>query len=223
MQKTIYLLNINDYEPEITAITYPRIEAYAERIGAQVYRITERKFHEWPVTYEKLQIHELARKHRDDWAIYIDSDALLHPELPDVTDLVPRDHVAHNANDFSPIRFADSDYMRRDGRHIGACNWLTIASSLCFDLWRPLEMTPAEAESQIHLTVPEAKIMKPEHLVDDYALTQNIARFGLKFTTLREIWAEMGNPHAEFFFHEYLIPAADKLTGMKATLERWGV
>ena len=73
MKKTVYLLNIGDYEPEITSLTYPYISRYASKIGAAVHLITERKFPEWPITYEKLQIYELGRQHGNDWNIYIDS------------------------------------------------------------------------------------------------------------------------------------------------------
>jgi hypothetical protein len=221
MQKTIYLLNIDNYAPELTAITYPPIEAYADRLGADIHIIKTRKFHEWHVTYEKLQIYELARERGDDWAIYIDSDALLHPELPDITELIPRDTVAHNGNDFGPIRWAYDKYFRRDGRHIGSCNWFTVASSWCFDLWRPLDdLGPDEVTERISLTAPELKFLKPEHLCDDYALSRNIARFGLKFTSLTMLWAQYGL-RPDFFFHEYLITTEEKVAKAQATLERW--
>ncbi len=91
MRKTIYLLNIGNYAPEITAITYPLIERYARKICAQIEMIDERRSPAWDLDYEKLQIYELAQRRGDDWSIYIDSDALVHPELPDVTDLIPLD------------------------------------------------------------------------------------------------------------------------------------
>ena len=152
----------------------------------------------------------LAKEHEDDWAIYIDSDTLVHPELPDITDILPADHIAHNAIDFAPLRWRYDDYFRRDGRNIGSANWFAVASSWCLDLWRPLDdLTPQEAEANISLTVPERKIMKPEHLIDDYALSRNIARFGLKVTTLTELWKRANLGSAEFFFHQYLMPIHD--------------
>jgi len=223
MRKTIYLLNIDNYAPELTAITYPRIEDYADRCGADIHVIKTRKFHEWHVTYEKLQIHELARERGDDWAIYIDSDALLHPELPDITELLPRDTVAHNGRDFAPIRWTSDDYFRRDGRHIGSCNWFTVASSWCLDLWRPLDdMSPDEVTARIHLTHNESMFLKPEHLCDDFTLSRNIARFGLKFTTFADLWRAAGLT-PDFFYHVYLEDIDTKIEGMKATIERWGL
>ena len=56
VKKTIYLLNIDDYAPELTALTYPHVEFYAGKIGAETYVIDTRKFPEWDLDYEKLQI-----------------------------------------------------------------------------------------------------------------------------------------------------------------------
>jgi hypothetical protein len=238
--KTIYLLNIDDYAPEITALTYPTIVAYAQRIEADIEIITERKFEKWPITYEKLQIHDLAKARKSDWVFYIDSDTLVHPELPDITELMTMDTVAHNAVDFAPLRWRYDDYFRRDGRYIGSANWFALASSWCLDLWRPLDdLTPEEAISNITCTMPEKKIgMKSEHLVDDYALSRNIARFGLKVITLNELWRRANLSMAEFFFHQYLMPIEDyegmgedkeltmlpgKVSSMKTILERWGI
>jgi hypothetical protein len=223
-RKTVYLLNIDDFAPEVTALTYPTIEAWAEKIRAEVVVISERAFPEWPVTYEKLQIKNLATERDDDWAIYIDSDALVHPELPDVTELVRRDFVCHNAVDFAPIRWTYDGYFRRDGRNIGSANWFACAYRWCFDLWTPIhDMTPEEALENINLSAPERRMMKREHLIDDYALSRNIARFGLHVVTLEDIWRTANLPVAEFFYHQYLIDIPTKVEQMKETLERWNL
>jgi hypothetical protein len=236
----VYLLNIGGgYAPELTALTYPHIEFYAEKIGADVCRIAERRFPDWDVAYEKLQIYELARERGDDWSIYIDSDALIHPELPDLTALIPRDTVAHNGVDFAPFRWRYDEYFLRDGRHIGSCNWLAVASDWCRDLWRPLDdLTPEQAADNIRVTVDERNprmleedgktpragiVIKAEHLVDDYALSRNIARFGLKFTTLAELWPKLGMEVANFFHHEYTLSVSAKAERIAATIERWRI
>lgn len=223
--KTLYLLNIGDYAPELTSITYPHIEYYADRIGADIFTIDDRKFPEWDMDYEKLQIYEIARKRRDDWAIYIDSDALVHPELPDLTELIPRDTVAHNGSDFAPIRWRYDDYFRRDGRHIGSCNWFAVASSWCLDLWRPLDdLTFAQAVENITLTADEKRsgVLTREHLVSDYALSRNIARFGLKFMTLGQLWESL-HMRPEFFFHLYTVPVEEKIRQINEALDRWNL
>jgi hypothetical protein len=222
-RKTVYLLNINDYAPELTALTYPHIEFWADKIDARVCKITQRRFPKWDIPYEKLQIYELARERDDDWSIYIDGDALVHPELPDLTTLVPRDTVMHNGADFAPIRWLYDEYFLRDGRHIGSCNWLAVASSWCRDLWRPLDdLTFAQALANITVTVEErCSGIRPEHLIDDYTLSRNIARFGLKFTTLIEVWRTIGLDNPNFFHHQYTIPVEEKITQIRKTIEDW--
>lgn len=238
-KKTVFTLNVDGYAPEITALTYPLIEAYAHKIGADFHIISERKFPEWPVTYEKLQIFELAREMGNDWNIYIDSDALIHPDTPDLTALLPRDTVAHHGKDCAPVRWKTDKYFQRDGRHFGTGNWLTVASDLCLDLWRPLDdLTPAQAIANIFPTVFEriSGVVNRSHLIDDYALSRNIARFGLKATTFREIFSKLGykevrdatghvlqNEGGYFFFHHYLFPLDQKVVQMKKVLRNWKV
>jgi hypothetical protein len=220
MTKTLFLLNIDNYAPEITAITYPLIELYADRIGAKIHTIKERKFPAWPVTYEKLQIYELAREIGSDWNLYIDSDTLIHPECPDYTIFLPMGTVSFHAADVSWVRFKKDDVSLRDGRYLAPGNWFMIGSRLCLDLWRPLEVTPAEAIAQIFPT-PNERLsnIKAEHLVDDYALAHNMARFGLRFKSFVDINKEYG--FQEYLYHQYTLDALAKVLIMKKTLEVW--
>jgi hypothetical protein len=225
LTKTLYLLNVNDYAPEITAITYPLIRRWARKVGADIEVISERRFPDWPITYEKLQIYERAKRNGSEWHLYLDSDALVHPETPDWTAFLPRDTVAHNGIDFANIRWRYDEYFLRDGRNVGSCNWNTIASKWCLDLWRPLDdLTPEEAIDSIHPTVDELNtIITREHLVDDYALSRNIARFGLKTQTLTALEKRLGFTNAEFYWHAYTVGIPEKVEQIKETLERWKV
>ena len=58
------------------------------------------------------------------------------------------------------------------------------------------------------------------HLVSDYALSRNIARFGLKFTTLGTIWEREGFK-PDFFYHEYLTTVEAKALHLRRTLTNW--
>jgi hypothetical protein len=230
LKKVVYTLNIGNYAPEICALTYPLIDHWAKKIGAHFHVIKERKFPLWPIVYEKLQIHELARRHQVDWAIYLDSDALVHPDFFDPTDHLSKDTVCHNGSDMANIRWKYDQYFRRDGRHIGSCNWCTMASDWCLDLWRPLDdLTPAEAEQRISPTMGErlSGLIPASHLIDDYTLSRNIARFGLKFTTLIRMCESVGMPHGNFFlWHKYTIPNHQKIQEMLQILtakERQGI
>src|SRR4030042_5156314 len=139
LKKTLFVLNVDDYAPEITEVTYPLLKNYAEKIGAEFYEIRERKFPGWPPVYEKLQIYQLAQEMGNDWNIYIDSDALIHPDLIDVTSHLHKDTVAHNGRDIASTRWACDRFFLRDGRQIGYCNWVTIAGDWCIELWNAPE------------------------------------------------------------------------------------
>lgn len=121
LKKTIFTLNIDGYAPEITEISYPLMKHYAEKIGADFYVIKDRKYPGYPPVYEKLQIYELAQEMRNDWNIYIDSDALIHPDLMDLTNHISKDTVAHNGHDTADNRWRYDRFFHRDGRHIGSC------------------------------------------------------------------------------------------------------
>jgi len=226
-KKTVFTLNLDGYAPEITELTYPLIEAYAHKIGADFHIIGERKFPAWPLTFEKLQIHELGQQMKNDWNIYIDSDTLIHPDTPDMTLLLPRDTVSHYGKDFSLVRWRSDRYFERDGRNIGSGNWLAIASNLCIDLWKPPDdLTPAEAIDNIHPTVPERRsgVINPSHLIDDYLLSRNIAKYGLKFKLMRELFEEAGfKEGGGFFYHHYLYPTAQKVVDLRKVLRTWNL
>jgi hypothetical protein len=221
MRKAVFTLNVNDYEPDIRALTYPLLQRYANRIGADFIVISERRFPDFPAVYEKLQIHELGRPY--DWNVFFDSDALVHPDLFDITDLLSKDTVLQNSKDFAPNRFTYDEYFRRDGRHIGACNWFTVASNWCLDLWRPLDdLTLQEAVARIQpIAYEQQRKIDASHLIDDYVLSRNIARFGLKHKTFESLLGDIGRPTHEYFWHDYTIPASEKLARITQIIQNW--
>lgn len=223
MKKTILLLDIDNYAPAIKKVTLPLIHLYAKRIGSYVHTITERKFPSFPVTYEKLQIYEIAQQMGEGWFLYVDLDTLIHPECPDYTIYLPKGTVCFKSADYSPTRFKISDYAMRDGRYLAPGNWLMMASDLCLDLWRPLEVTAQEAVACISPTVAEREHgVTAEHLVDDYALTQNIARFGLSVKTIEQINTEQ--QFGWYLWHEYLLSEQEKLERFEKVIhEDWKI
>jgi hypothetical protein len=223
MKKTIYLLNINNYSPEITKLTYPYINNWAEKIGAEVFVIKDRKFPEFPVVYEKLQIYELEQERKSDWIIYIDSDCLIHPDLFDLTELIPKDTVFQVGNDFVLNRISIDDYFRRDGRFIGTCNWFTIVSSWCVDFFKPIDDLSLEEMNKKMRTINSEKIAGIEngHLIDDFVLSRNLAKYGLKYTTMRDVLKKIGKENDNYFFHEFLIKEAGKAEIIKNRIAHW--
>lgn len=225
--KVIYTLNIN-YPESITDLTYPLIEDYARKIDADFVIIEDRKFPEWPVVYEKLQIYERAQEEEREWVHFIDSDVLVNPDLPDLTVYMRKDTIAHFGNDLAGNRFKYDRFFLRDNRHIGSCNWFTIASDWCIDLWKPLDdLTFKEALKNINVVIPEALHRVPAaHLIDDYVLSRNIAKYGLKFTTVKEILDSVdgNNPgRKNYLFHEYLASTQKKENLLRERLRDWGM
>jgi hypothetical protein len=225
MKKTIYLLNLDDYEPHITSLTYPYITRYARKIGATLHIIKERRFPDWPITYEKLQIYELGKQHGNDWNIYIDSDTLVHPDLFDITEHLNKDTILNYANDSATARWKADEYFRRDGRWISTCGWFTIASDWCLDLWRPLDdLTPAQAVANCSPLNLECRIgIAAEHLVDDYVLSRNVAKYGLKYQTFLDLQREVENSDLQYFWHMYTISPEQKLEELKEMIKRWDI
>jgi hypothetical protein len=224
LKKTVFTLDVDNYAPEITRLTFPLMRYFAAKIGAEFHVITERKFPGYPAPYEKLQMYQLGQEMANDWNIFFDADTLVHPELIDFTEFLNKDTVANNGSDMGAIRWIYDRYFRRDGRNIGTCGWCIAASDWCLDLWRPLDdLTYAEALAHCRPTVEEINsgLIDPAHLLDDYVMSRNIARFGLKYTTLNELFKKVGLVDPVFFWHQYTIPEAEKVKRMKETLEQW--
>jgi hypothetical protein len=227
IKKAVFTLNLNpeEYEP-ITNYTYPVMKEYARKLDAEWIEINQRKFPEAKSpTYEKCQIHDLIKKMNLDWAIFIDADALIHPDLMDFTSHINKDTVMHHGADHASCRWRYDEYFLRDGRNIGSCTWFVIASDWCRDIFKPLDdITLDEAERNIFPIASEVKAgVEPYRLIEDYVFSRNIAKYGLKFKTVSKYLGEMGIESGNFFFHLYALPIEEKVTRMEQTLKYWGI
>ena len=226
IKKTVFTLNLNpDTYKEITDLTYPLLKEYCRKIGAEFYEIKDRKFPEWKSpTYEKCQVYALAQEMENDWNIFIDCDALVHPDTPDFTSLISKDVVLHNGHDFGPIRWKYDRFLLRDGRHIGSPTWLCVASDWCIELFKPLDdMTPEEAYDCIFPVTGELKCgVEPFRLIEDFVFSRNIAKYGLKFTSFIEL-TKILRFDGNFLFHMYATPIEEKVAKLKIQLKDWGL
>jgi hypothetical protein len=225
LKKTVFTLNIDNYAPEITKLTYPLIKRYAKKIDADFYIIKERKFPKFPLVYEKLQIYELAQKMENDWNIYFDSDTLVHPDFMDITNHLSKNTVLHCLIDFASNRWKYDRFFMRDGRNISSPNWFAVASDWCIELWKPLDdITLKEAVANINPTVVESnRLLAADHLIDDYTLSRNIAKYGLRVETFVNLMTRLGHPGFEYLWHNYAMSIEDKVVQMKEILKRWGL
>lgn len=181
MKKLLITLDIN-YSKEITNITHPYMKSYANKIGADFKIITERNFPDQSVNMEKFQLYNLSKNY--DWTIFIDSDAIIHPNCIDVTEIYEKDVAIFNAYDLYPIRFKPNNYSRRDKRNIGATTWFTAFSDWTRHIWKPYS-NPKDYVSEINLTNKEKNFgYTSEHILDDYLVSRNIAKYGIKIKTI---------------------------------------
>ena len=191
------------------------MKKYAHKIGADFHIITERKFPAYGANIEKFQLYEMSTDY--DWTIFLDADAMVHPNTPDLTELVDKDTVIFNGNDISNLRFRPNNYTRRDGRWIGACTWLTCFSDWCRDIWHPYE-DPTKYIGEIFPLHMELNFgYTAEHILDDYLVTRNIAKYGLKVKSVTKDLFTLykGEKEPGFFHHLFCVSEKEKISSLK--------
>ena len=185
MKKILHLVNIGDFFPELFSLSFPTVQAYAERCGYEINLIIERKFPEFHINYEKMQVWEDGKD--ADINLLVDADVLIHPQFPDVKDIVPPHHIAFNDNYNASSKFNLNDYFLRDGRDVGIASNFVVSYRSTHDLWRPLEITPDEGRRITFVR---------EGDIDEYCISQNMSKYGLRYTGITwEPWQR------EFLIH----------------------
>lgn len=203
------------------------MEIWARKIGAEFHVIDKRRLTQEgdgkPLNYEKFQLYDISKCY--DWTFFLDSDAFVHPDCPDWSEMVNGDksYVMFNGIDNRLNRFKASHYSRRSGSRVGACTWNVICSDWTADLWTPPEDYEA-ACNNIHLQWCEARTGKcpRDHLIDDYQLSENVARYGLKVKVLNEICKEINHP-LYFYQHIYNVDNYEKLQMLRNQLTSMGI
>ncbi len=166
LKKTIHILNVDDYFPELTKMTFPLIEKWAKKIGANVNYINKRKYPNHPVTYEKLQVYEMGKK--SDWNILIDADFIITNDAPDITLTMKEDVVYIQYEFHASNQFKSNNIFKSDHRDIGIAGGFIVTSKLTHDLWKPLDIDIDE--------IKENPPLERWHILDEYTLSLNIAK-----------------------------------------------
>ena len=177
MSYCIHVLNIGDYFPELYKLTIKTIEAFAERIGADLNIITERKYENWPVLTEKLQIYEAGKGY--DWNLLLDADILVHPDAYDPFNNLHPAFVGCKDSYHANTQLFIDKYFYRDGRNVGLSSCVVATSQLTHDLWKfPKDLTKEEILSNI---------LQERKIVDEYVISRNLAKYGLHYRELYPI------------------------------------
>lgn len=172
-KKCIHVLATPGYAPELCAITLPRLRSYASRIGADFNLIERRKFPDYPVNYERMQVYEAGLGY--DWNINIDADMVVGAKLPDITLTSPpsRVSIVMKYNLSSHFNTRGNIFFERDSRDVGLVDAFVATSALTHDLWRPLPH-PFESYKSLFKDTEYRR-------VSEYCLSLNLATYGLQY------------------------------------------
>lgn len=222
MKKTIFTLNIDGYASDVAKLTYPYMKMYADKIGADFFEINKRKFPGYPVIYEKFQIYELTED--NDWGLFFDADTLVNPKLFDITEVIPMDTVSSYGINPLEGHYDLDEYFLRDGRRMSVGSCMMFASKLCREMWEPItDLTLPEILGRFHPWHHEELIgYTREFLIDDYLISRNVAKYHLKYRSIREIFAEKGLHDYDFLYHQFGYPKERKIKEIKEWLRVWG-
>lgn len=205
-KKCIHIFGTPLFPEELCQVSVPRIRAYAERIGADVRMIGgERRFPDYPLTFERFQIYERGWEY--EWNICIDADIVIGSELPDVSETVARDHIGvvmlyPGHNYFS----TSHRFFSRYGNTATPVQAFLVSSDWTHDIWEPLKGPAAT-----HLG-----LLANHEQIAEYALAYNIAKFGLKFSGAFQHGSQISRVRNDIV--DGRTPAQQAL----ATLATWG-
>lgn len=225
-KKMLYTLAVDNYAPSITGITFPLFKAWCDKHRYGFHVIDKRLSPALPPVMEKFQCYRLVQDQKVERAIFIDADAMIHPDWFDPWEFIAPDHVFHNGHDMCNLRWtvAHDRFFKRDGRFLAGGNWLTGATDLTYDIWAPHDdLTIEEAIRNITPLVMEKKtVIESSHLIDDYLTSRNIAKYGLKFDEIFKVCERIGVP-PHYLWHQYVIGTEEKTAEMKKVLQMWGL
>lgn len=236
MKRILWTLNVNNYAPEITKITYPLIRDYCRKIRAE-FRVITTPYDlgvEGCKISGKFHLFKLAQAERDTWSIYLDSDALVHPDAIDYCaciDRIDKDgkpSVFSFGRDMAYERF-HPDHLRVFGDDtakipqtahaaLGMCTWFIIVSDLSAQLWEP-PSDPHAAIECIQPIVSERHIKTSASLLDDYQTSLNAAKYNLSVTFAHEVH-EVCRLQKLSFWHTHLLSERQKVEQMRYQIDK---
>jgi len=216
-KKIIHVVNINNFFPELFALTYPTIESYAQRYGYEINIISERKFPDYPIHYEKFQVFEDGKEALIN--ILCDADMLIHPQLPDMVTHLRRDAIAFNDNYHLSTKYHVDriPYFMRDGRDVGIATNFVVTSDWTHDAWEPIPLSAKDIESLAKKEVTEDGNQRGwGHYADEFAISFNMAKYGLKYTGVT--WEDWMRP---YLIHTGTGDKNEALNLARKTLAEW--
>jgi hypothetical protein len=211
IKKLIVTMNIGDYVPQLYGMTSHFLEKYAKKINAEVKIISERKFPEHGLYWEKFQTYELSREY--DFTLFLDADVLIHPDTPDILSFLNKNEILFKGN--YTFKYSQDDiYFRRDARYLDIEACIHAASDWTRDLWNPeCELTDEDIEKNIFPYQNERNFgysTKNGYYLDEWQMSRNVAKYGLKAIHARDLFGKFGTTYEQFIYHEFPVRNEDK-------------
>ena len=168
MKKGVFVVRVDDYLPGLCALTLPTIERYAKKIGASFTLIDQRRYPEYPPTYEKMQVYDLGRG--NDYNILFDCDLAFTEDMYDVTELVPQGSLGCWMVYPPSVTIKYDEYIKIEdpSETIPATNFLVVPGDI-HKVWEPFDMSYEEASSR----------MKRLFVIDEYCVGRNVKKYGV--------------------------------------------
>ncbi len=168
-KKCVHVMVMPGWQASLAEVTLPYLKRYAEKIGADLNVISQRRFPDWPLSFEKHQIFEAGKEY--DWNVYFDVDVLIHPDMDDFTLRHPSEKVGNWwYQDVRGICEAERiDIFRDDGRYYGVADCFVATSRKTHGLWTPLG---GNFDHYIPLLTTDDR-----SLITTFSLSFNLARY----------------------------------------------
>lgn len=168
LKKMVVTVDI-DYPKDITNITLPYMQQYADHIGAEFRIVSDQKWPELPLTQEKFQLYDLDVDH----ITFIDADALVNPLATDFSTLDPSIMVFAELLDGSDFT-SDSP----PGKHKVRVHSAFLAFHRCCKWLVEPHGDPLQYEKYV-------KNKNPAWQLDEYIMTLNLLKHGGNILTTK--------------------------------------
>lgn len=168
MRKAVWVVVVNNYQPDLCRLTLPSIERFAESIQAEFTVIGDRQWPNLPAPYEKLQAYQRGSDY--DWNLVIDADMYIDSWMHDPTVIVPDDTVASWMCYDASQQFSNKHFTA--DWNVGISTSFLVVPKKCHDALMPF------VEDEIKMVMPS---MKRQFILDEYCVSRNVAQHKMKY------------------------------------------
>jgi len=197
MKKLLVTLNIDDYDKEITELTFPHMREYAKNIGADFHIITERKFPDLDINLEKFQLYDISLNY--DWVIFLDADCLINSKGIDLTTLAEEDRVLIAKYNPPTHHFHPENIEGQYNLKYYAPFFFLVFHKNSRDCVKPYknplnycEYINMESKNEEFINyLSNKKSLNPSWFLDEFLLTLNLHKYNIKTASLQEDFPEL--------------------------------